>query len=120
MLFAWHGSTAYGPVPTGCGSSNFTGSFWEPQTCLETIGVSPAMYQKYGVAGALNCMLTVFPLAVTLSRIEVHSALKSRPGLSFIRLKVKATSSAVIGLPSFHFTPSRIVNVIDFLSGAHW
>src|SRR3954462_7910169 len=108
MLLAWHGSTLYGPVPTGCGSSNFTGSFCEPQTCLDTMGVSPAMYQKYGSAGALNCMVTVFPLALTLVRIEVHRALKSRPGLSFIRLKVKATSSAVIGFAWFHSPPAPV------------
>ena len=43
----------------------------------------------------------------------------SRPALVFIRLKVNATSSAVIGWPSFHFTPSRMVKVSVVLSGDH-
>ena len=35
-------------------------------------------------------------------------------GYCLIMLKVKATSAAVIGVPLDHFTPGRIVNVIDF------
>ena len=35
----------------------------------------------------------------------------SRPGCVLIMLKVNATSLAVNGLPSFHFTPDRVVRV---------
>ena len=35
----------------------------------------------------------------------------------FIRLNVKATSSAVIGCPSLHFTPSRMVKTIEGATG---
>src|SRR5674476_387988 len=48
--------------------------------------------------------------------LPVQRAQRSSAGCFFIRLKVKATSAAVIGLPSLHFTLSRIVNTTDFLS----
>src|SRR6266568_1947108 len=40
-----------------------------------------------------------------------QTELRSRPGFFFIRLKVNATSAAVIGVPSLHLTPLRMVNV---------
>ncbi len=33
---------------------------------------------------------------------------------------MNATSAALNGCPSFHFTPSRMVKTIDFLSALHW
>ncbi len=42
--------------------------------------------------------------------VNAESALEPLSG-SACRLKVAATSSAVIGLPSWNFTPSRILNV---------
>jgi len=37
-----------------------------------------------------------------------------------VRLKVYATSAAVIGVPSLHLTPWRIVNVSDLLPAPHF
>ena len=54
--------------------------------------------------------MTWLPLELTL--------LTARPvvltsGYFLSMLNVNATSAAVIGVPSDHFTPGRIVNVID-------
>src|SRR3954465_4480729 len=43
----------------------------------------------------------------------------SRAGYCFSRLKVNSTSEALIGWPSLHLTPSRIVKVRVLLSADH-
>ena len=50
------------------------------------------------------------PFWVTLDSTD-QTALRSSALNFFSRLKVKATSAAVIGLPSLHFTPLRMVKV---------
>src|SRR6476646_9695666 len=88
--------------------------------CLGTIGTWLAKLKKYGVATSANCSVTWLPLAATLCRpAPVHSAYRSVAGVCFMRLKVNTTSSAEKGWPSLHFTPSRIVKTIDFLSAPH-
>src|SRR5262245_2993088 len=124
MLFAEHGSILYGPVPTGVGSSQVSG--WAAaapveKMCLGTMPTWLAKLKKYGPAAWLNVIVTCLPLAVTLVRpAPVHSEYRSVAGTRFIRLKVNATSSALNGCPSFHFTPSRTVKTMDFLPGPHW
>src|SRR5215469_4056731 len=123
MLFGLHGLTVYGPVPTGCGSANVSGctaALPVDQMCWGTMPTKFAKYQKYGCAVLSNCMLTWLPVAVTLcSPAPVHSEYRSVAGTRFIKLNVNATSCALNGCPSFHFTPDRMLNVIDFLSGPH-
>jgi len=58
----------------------------------------------------LNVITTWFPDCVTLCSTD-QTELTSSPENFFIRLKVNATSAAVIGVPSFHLTPLRMVNV---------
>src|SRR5215510_12764047 len=113
MLFGLQGLTVYGPVPTGCGSANVSG-------CTGTMPTRLAKYQKYGCAVLANCMVTWLPVAVTLcSPAPVQSEYRSVAGTRFIRSNVNATSCALNGCPSFHFTPDRMLKVIDFLSAPH-
>ena len=89
--------------------------------CLGTMPTWLAKLKKYGPAGLANVSVTLLPLAVTLCRpAPLHSEYRSVAGVCFIRLNVKTTSSAVIGWPSLHFTPSRMVKSMDFLSAPHW
>ena len=62
--------------------------------------------------------MTVLPDAVTLDSAD-HAPVRSRAVFFLVRLKVKATSLAVIGVPSLHLTPERIVNVSDLLPAPH-
>src|ERR1051326_2498313 len=124
MLFGEHGLTMNGPVPTGFGSAQVSGcTAASPveKMCLGTMPTWSAKLKKYTPAGCAKVMVTWLPLAATLCRpAPVHRAYRSVAGACFIRLKVNATSSAENGWPSFHFTPSRMVNTIDFLSALHW
>src|SRR5689334_24694545 len=121
MLFGLHGLTLNGPVPTGSGSAQVSGcAAASPveNTCSGTMPTWLAKLKKYGSAGLSNVIVTWLALAVTLcSPAAVHSAYASVDGTRFIRLKVNATSWALNGWPSFHFTPSRTVKTIDFLPG---
>src|SRR5215471_17280125 len=107
MLLGEHGSTLNGPVPTGFGSSQVSG--WAAaspveKTCFGTMPTWLAKLKKYGWAASLNTMVTWLPFAVTLCRpAPVHSAYRSIAGVAFMRLNVKATSSALNGVPSLHF-----------------
>ena len=56
-------------------------------------------------------IVTWLPLELTL---PMASPVLLASGYCLSMLKVKATSAAVIGVPLDHFTPGRIVNVIDF------
>jgi hypothetical protein len=56
------------------------------------------------------------PLELTL---VVAKPVVLTSGYCLIMLNVNATSAAVIGVPFDHFTPGRIVNVIDFPSFDH-
>ena len=61
-------------------------------------------------SGALKFSTAVVAFgAVALAGTGVP--LVSRPGFVRIMLKVNATSLALNGLPSFHFTPDRMVRV---------
>src|ERR1051326_7404474 len=122
MLFGLHGSTLNGPVPTGSGSAQVSG--WAAASpalkmCFGTMPTWSAKLKKYVWAGLANVIVTLLPAAATDCRpAPVHSEYRSTDGVDFIRLNVNATSSALNGWPSFHLTPSRIVNTIDFLSAA--
>ncbi len=64
-------------------------------------------------SGALKVSTAVVALgAVALTGTGVP--LVSRPGCVLIMLYVNATSLALNGLPSFHFTPERVVMVSVF------
>src|SRR5436305_2175469 len=123
MLFGVHGFTMNGPVPTGFGSFQVSGAFAASpvdQMCLGTMPTWFAKLKKYGCALSLNVIVTWLPLDVTLcSPAPVHSEYRSVAGVCFIRLNVNTTSSALNGCPSFHFTLSRMVNVMDFLPSPH-
>ena len=72
--------------------------------------VWPAMFCRLAYWGVAKLSVTWLPLELTL--------LTARPvvltsGYFLSMLNVNATSAAVIGVPSDHFTPGRIVNVID-------
>jgi hypothetical protein len=97
----------YGPVTTGFGFVNFTGSAIFDQTCSGTI-VTPAMTPAKGTLAFLKVKVTVSPDPET-PEICAHTPLLSRAGYFLSRLNVKTTSAAVKGLPSLHLTPCRIV-----------
>ena len=64
--------------------------------------------------------MTTWSLPFLLTSVSTdQTAPRSSAGCCFISWNVYTTSSAVIGWPSVHFTPLRIVNVIDLLSDAH-
>src|SRR5262247_2027718 len=89
--------------------------------CCGTMGTWLAKLKKYAPAGLAKVIVTLFPDAVTLcSPAPLQSEYRSVDGTRFIRLKVKATSAAENGWPSFHLTPSRMVKSICFLSALHW
>jgi hypothetical protein len=56
------------------------------------------------------------PVDVTVCRPVDQTALISSAGYCLRRLNVNSTSAALIGCPSLHFTPSRIVKVSVLLS----
>ena len=58
----------------------------------------------------MKVITTLLPCWVTLDSTD-QTEFRSSAGNFFIRLKVNATSAAVIGVPSLHLTPLRIVNV---------
>src|SRR2546421_5605632 len=124
MLFGVHGSTLNGPVPTGFGFSHVSGfaaASPADQMCFGTIITWLAKLKKYAPAGLANVSVTLLPLALTLCRpAPVHSEYRSVAGVCLSRLKVKTTSSALNACPSLHFTPSRMVKVMVFLSAPHW
>src|SRR6185437_67976 len=95
-----------GPVPTGVGSLNVAGLLSEAQTCCGTIWVC-RISGRLAYSGALKFSVAVLPDAVALVGTGVAGTL--RAGNFLIRLKVKATSAALNGLPSLHFTPDRVV-----------
>jgi hypothetical protein len=97
-----------GPVPTGLGSVNVAG-FTVDQMCSGTMNVC-AIRNRFANSGWLNFSTAVFASgAVALSGTGVPSVV--RPLLCLIMLKVKATSAALNGLPSFHCTLGRVLRV---------
>lgn len=74
------------------------------QMCLGMMTCSP-ISKRPGEKGLLYVKMTSAPSAVTLSRYS------NPPRSSFCSSKLKTTSSAVMGSPSDHWTPSRRVNV---------
>src|SRR5580693_4534099 len=97
----------YGPVPTGFGSVKVPG-FWPFHCDCGTIAW-PAMFSRlvYWDVGKLS--VTVLPDVLTLEMVRPPLLIEA---FFFTRLKVKATSAGVSGVPLFHFTPWRIVKVI--------
>ena len=89
-----------------------TSLVYEPllQTDCGTMYVWAAMFCKFAYCGELKFSVTWLPLELTL---DTFTPVWFTSGYFLIRLNVKATSAAVIGVPFDHFTPGRIVNVID-------
>ena len=58
------------------------------------------------------------PAWLTLDSTD-HTPGRSRAGYFFIKLNVYTTSAAVIGVPSFHLTFLRMVNVSELLPAPH-
>ena len=96
-------------MPTGFGSAKVAGLPALLQIACGTIAV-PAIFSRlvYWAVGKVS--VTVLPEVLTL---EIFRPPRLTDALFFTRLKVKATSAGVNGVPSFHFTPWRIVKVID-------
>src|SRR5215469_776682 len=105
-------SSMYGPVPTGFASGLAT----EPQMCCDTIWVF-RMKNRLASWGSAKVSVAVFPEPVALTGIGVAGVFSA--GYFLIRLNVNATSAALNGLPSLHFTPSRVVIVMVLPSGDH-
>ena len=80
-----------------------------------TVALSPLSRTRQATAGPRGS-------AGTPSRAQRPSTglSLSVAGTRFMMSNVYATSSAVNGWPSFHFTPDRIVKTMDFLSALHW
>jgi hypothetical protein len=68
------------------------------------------MFCRLAYWGALKFSVTWLPLVLAL---ETFTPVVLASGYCLIRLNVNATSAAVIGVPLDHFTPGRMVNVID-------
>src|ERR1700728_2755725 len=87
------------------------------QMCWGTIGRLLTTYSMFA-AGCLVVMTSVFALgAVTLAKLATSEPLAvPATELCMIRFIVQAASDAVIGLPSVHLSPERIVNVHVSLS----
>src|SRR6516164_2163226 len=69
----------------------------------------PMLY-RLPACGVANLMTAVLgPVAVALTGAGVP--VWAREGFLASRLKVKATSAALNGLPSLHLTPDRVVRV---------
>src|SRR5262249_47879771 len=100
----------YGPVPTGLGSAYLPGSPTLLQIDCGTMYVWPAMFCRFAYWGEAKLSVTWLPVELTL---PMARPVLLTSGYFFIMLKVKATSAAVIGVPLDHFTPGRIVKVID-------
>ena len=96
-------------MPTGLASVKRAGLPTLAQMCWGSMAV-PAMFSRlvYWAVGKLT--VTVLPELVTL---EMSRPERLMAAYFFTWLKVKTTSAAVKGVPSFHLTPLRIVNVID-------
>src|SRR6476620_8544870 len=73
------------------------------------------MPSYFGAALPANSKTTWLPWAVTdlagAPNVSFQTPALSAPGYFLPRLKVKATSSAVNGLPSLHLTPWRMSSV---------
>src|SRR5215472_4872198 len=102
--------TLYGPVPTGFGLAKAAGLETFRQMCCGTMYVPP-IRNKLAYSGWLKVSTAV----VGLGAVALIGTGGGEEGVSdgFLlrRLKVNATSRAVIGLPSLNFTPLRIVRV---------
>ena len=70
-------------------------------------------------SGCLVVMTSVVALgAVTLAKFATRAPFAvAAVGLCMIRFSVQAASAAVIGVPSVHFRPERILKVQVSLSG---
>src|SRR5713226_8402326 len=97
-----------GPVPTGLGSANLVGSPTVDQMCCGRMLTCP-MRNRFAYSGFGKVSVTELPDAEALVGIGVPTMLSA--GVLMSRLNVYATSAALNGLPSFHFTPCRMVRV---------
>lgn len=99
---------AYGPEPTGLVFAYLTGSGTLAQTCFDTTGVCLHWVWYEGLVKVMTAVVAVGAVAPASGSSLVLRALYLRS-----RSKVNATSSAVKGCPSDHFTPSRTVRVSE-------
>src|SRR5262249_16490531 len=97
-----------GPVPTGLGSANVA-ALTVDQMCCGTMNVW-AIRNRFAYSAWLNFSTAVLGVgAVALTGTGVPSVCS--PLVVLIMLNVKATSLAVNGLPSFHWTFCRMSRV---------
>src|SRR6476469_3646060 len=103
--------TVIGPVPTGSSAFvNVVGSLTFDQTCSGTICTADTV-ENAEAPGVENFRVTSSsPVAATEERPVCQTPWGSRTGYFLSRLKENATSAAVNGSPSFHFTPCRVLN----------
>src|ERR1022692_1528524 len=101
-------SSMNGPVPTGLGSANVVGSPTDCQMCWGRMLTCP-MRNRFAYWGVLKFSVTDLPDEVALVGSGVPTILSA--GFLMNRLNVYATSAALNGLPSFHFTPWRMVRL---------
>src|SRR6185437_9776495 len=85
---------------------------WLAQTCSGTMG---SWYSRYSMlaSGCLVVMTSVVALGADTVAKPATSAPLAVPAaeLCMIRFSVQAASAAVMGLPSVHFRPGRMVRV---------
>ncbi len=99
----------YGPVPTGFGLIDLVGSSIFSHTCCGTIGVLPMIWASSVNDGFSNVSTAVLSSLATDETSLRPVALIT--GVRRARSNVYATSFALNGWPSDHFTPSRVVIV---------
>ncbi len=99
----------YGPVPTGFWLMFLAGSLILLHTCSAMIGVLPTIAASSVNDGCGKVSTAVWSSLASADVIFRPVALIA--GVRRIRSNVYATSLALNGWPSDHFTPSRVVMV---------
>jgi hypothetical protein len=94
-------------VPTGSGLVSVVMSSTSAQMCSGTMKLCRTL-SCFTNTELLKVTSTVLPSTVISSNGMFAGLITA---LSFMRLSVKAMSSAVKSSPSFHFTPSRAVSL---------
>src|SRR5258706_3251327 len=87
--------------------------------CCGTMYIPP-IWNKLAYSGCLKVSTAVVGLGAVALSGTGGGELGASEGLFFSRLKLNATSLAVIGLPSLNFTPLRIVSVRVLPPSDHW
>ena len=100
--------SVYGPVPTGFLLVSVVGSL---DVLPDVLGHDRDLAQDLRLVDELRAGERHRDDVAAHGDVAVRRAWSFSASLSLIRLNVKATSSAVSGLPSDHLTPSRTVTL---------